>query len=72
LGRVLYPIRPDFAIDPPDTLDAFYDLRDKIFIERRKLITERHEAERNFFDGSPWLLRPEMAIEVGARIAALN
>jgi hypothetical protein len=35
---------------PPDTLDAFYDLRDKIFTERRKLIAERHEKERQFFN----------------------
>lgn len=35
---------PAFAIEAVDTPDAFYDLRDKIFIERRKLIAERHES----------------------------
>jgi hypothetical protein len=29
---------PSFHIVPPETLEAFYDLRDKIFNERKKLI----------------------------------
>jgi hypothetical protein len=35
---------------PPDTIDAFYDLRDKIFAERKKKIAERHIDERRFFN----------------------
>lgn len=39
---------------PPDTLQDFYDLRDRIFDERKKLIAARHEEERRFFNGRSW------------------
>jgi hypothetical protein len=45
---------PTFNIARPDTLDAFYELRDRIFGERKTLIAARHEDERLFFDGKPW------------------
>jgi len=41
----------------PSTLDEFYDLREAIFLERRKSILERHKQERAFFDKKPWTLR---------------
>jgi len=40
----------------PSTLQEFYNLRDAIFIERRRNILNRHIEERTFFDSSPWLL----------------
>jgi 5-methylcytosine-specific restriction endonuclease McrA len=42
------------AVPKPRTLDEFYDLRDRIFAERKKLITESHRAERRFFESKPW------------------
>ena len=38
----------------PTTLDGFYDLRDRVFAERKALVMESHEWERTFFDKSPW------------------
>ena len=35
---------------PPTTLEEFYQLRDAIFVERRRLILERHQQERAFFE----------------------
>jgi hypothetical protein len=37
-------------IVPPDSLPAFYDLRDRTFVERKKLILARHEEESQFFN----------------------
>lgn len=48
--------RPTFSVVPPDTLEAFYELRDKVFAERRKLIIAKHEEERQFFNGRSWEL----------------
>jgi hypothetical protein len=45
---------PSFSIVPPVTLDAFYNLRDRIFDERKRRIARRHEEERQFFNGRPW------------------
>lgn len=38
----------------PTTFDAFYDLRDRIFEERRGLIAQSHESDRRFFEAHPW------------------
>lgn len=38
----------------PVTLEAFFDLRDRVFAERKHLILERHKAERLFFGEQPW------------------
>ena len=38
------------------TLEGFYDLRDRVIMERRVLVTESHERERAFFDGKPWAI----------------
>jgi hypothetical protein len=46
------------SISGPDTLEAFYDLRNTTFAERKTLIAARREEERQFFDGKPWELRP--------------
>lgn len=41
----------------PETLESFYDIRDRIFVERKQLIRLRHEEERRFFDGLPHRLQ---------------
>ena len=38
----------------PSTIEEFYNLRDAIFIERRRNILNRHEEERAFFVKKPW------------------
>lgn len=38
----------------PTSLEAFYSVRDAIFIERRRNILDRHRQEREFFDNTPW------------------
>lgn len=38
----------------PQTLDDFFDLRDAIFAERKKLVAARHEEERAFFGRRLW------------------
>jgi len=36
------------------SLSEFYDLRDRIFQERKKLIMERRNEEQKFFESNPW------------------
>jgi hypothetical protein len=50
--------KPTENIILPLTLEAFYDLRDRIFAERSKLIAERRKDERLFFDQRPWDCNP--------------
>ena len=38
----------------PTTIEEFYALRDKIFVDRRQRILDRHMLERDFFDKKPW------------------
>ena len=38
----------------PSSLNDFYDLRDKIFAERKQLLQAKHEEERKFFETQPW------------------
>jgi hypothetical protein len=38
----------------PVAQDAFYDIRDRIFDARKKLIATRHEEEREFFNTRSW------------------
>jgi hypothetical protein len=38
-------------------LEAFYELRNKIFAERKALVAAKQEKERRFFDGKLWELR---------------
>jgi 5-methylcytosine-specific restriction endonuclease McrA len=38
----------------PTTEEEFYELRDAIFVERRRNIRERHVQERAFFVTRPW------------------
>jgi len=45
---------PEAGVERPATLDAFYDLRDRAFTERRESTTETREAERMFFEKKPW------------------
>ena len=42
--------KPPADVECPKTLGAFYDLRDRIFTERKKAIQERHESEKAFFN----------------------
>ena len=46
--------RPEVDCSAPTTLAEFYDLRDRIFRERRKLIVARRAQERVFFETKPW------------------
>lgn len=46
--------KPDI-VNVPKTLDEFYDLRDRVFTERKFLISERHKIERLFFETKPWV-----------------
>jgi hypothetical protein len=46
--------RPSVKFVEPMTLDGFYDLRDRVFEERKEKIRERHSQERTFFEGKPW------------------
>jgi hypothetical protein len=48
--------RPSITLVEPLTLDDFYDLRDKVFEDRKQKIRERHKQERAFFNGRPWTL----------------
>jgi hypothetical protein len=49
------------------TLPEFYDLRDKIFLERRDLILARREKERTYFETKPWdSTFHQTVLEVGA------
>lgn len=42
------------GFERPETLEQFYDLRDLIFVQRKRLIMKRHAEERKFFDSAPW------------------
>ncbi|WP_348262864.1 HNH endonuclease [Telmatobacter sp. DSM 110680] len=51
----------------PKTLPEFYDLRDRIFLERRNLILARRGKERTYFDTKPWdSTFQQTVLEVGA------
>ncbi len=45
------------GIQRPATLDEFFDVRDTIFVERKRGILARHEEERTFYDQKPWKRR---------------
>jgi hypothetical protein len=38
----------------PTTLEEFYEVRDAIFLERKRQILQRHAEERAFFEKKPW------------------
>jgi hypothetical protein len=46
--------KPEESCAAPLTPTEFYNLRDKIFLERRNLILPAREAEKKFFDAKPW------------------
>ncbi len=51
----------------PTTITEFYDLRDKIFLERRELIRARRAAELTYFESRPWdSTFNQTVLEVGA------
>jgi hypothetical protein len=39
----------------PTTLDDFFDLRDRIFLERKAALLKSHERERAYYESKPWL-----------------
>jgi hypothetical protein len=41
-------------VSMPQNLEVFYELRDTIFDERKRLVKAKHEEERRFFEGRPW------------------
>lgn len=45
----------------PLALELFYELRDRIFAERKELIAASHQAERAFFEARPWEPAPGSA-----------
>jgi len=46
--------KPESGIPVPETLEAFFALRDRVFSERQDLIAKRRKDEEAFFDGRPW------------------
>jgi hypothetical protein len=46
--------KPKEDCSGPMTLPEFYNFRDRIFLERRKLILARREKERTYFETKPW------------------
>jgi hypothetical protein len=42
------------AIECPQTLEAFHNVRDRVFQDRRARILACRNDERGFFDGRPW------------------
>ena len=45
---------PPAHLPAPQTLEAFFDLRDTVFRERQARIAARHEEEKTFFNSRPW------------------
>lgn len=50
--------KPVEQSDPPTLLEAFLELRDRIFAERRTLIAASHEQERAFYTRVVLPMRP--------------
>lgn len=46
--------KPASGESVPDTLGAFFALRDRVFTERKGLIMKRHQEEKQFFERRPW------------------
>ncbi len=46
--------RPSFSFDAPDSLETFFSLRDRIFLERKQLILQAHREDEAFFETHPW------------------
>jgi 5-methylcytosine-specific restriction endonuclease McrA len=40
----------------PASLELFYQLRDRVFTERKTLVEQSHGRERKFFDQKPWVV----------------
>jgi hypothetical protein len=49
--------KPLYEVLCPLSLDDFFNLRDRIFAERKSLIRARHEDERTFFNRRMWEAR---------------
>lgn len=46
---------PELPVEGVWTEDQFLIARDRIFVERRSLIAQRREIERQLFDSEPWV-----------------
>src|SRR5262249_36557075 len=46
--------KPSPHIACPLSLGEFFNLRDRIFAERKTTILRKHNEERQFFNGRPW------------------
>ena len=42
------------VIEPPRTLDEFFNLRNTVFLARKPMIEKCQQNERQFFDSQPW------------------
>ena len=42
------------VIEPPRTLEEFFDLRDRVFLARKPMIQMSQQNERQFFISKPW------------------
>jgi hypothetical protein len=42
------------VMEPPQTLDEFFDLRNRVFLARKPNIQKCQSGERQFFDTKPW------------------
>jgi hypothetical protein len=49
---------------PEWTLQAFFNLRDAVFIERKKIIDNKRVTEMEFFSGRPWEQLPRRSDEL--------
>lgn len=47
-----YTLMPDTR--SPSSIEEFFSLRDRVFLERKTLILLAHEKERAFFEKKPW------------------
>jgi hypothetical protein len=46
--------KPSNALPVPRTKAEFFDLRDRIFADRKEKISQGHREDRAFFEGRPW------------------
>jgi hypothetical protein len=46
--------RPSSFLQAPDSFQAFLEIRDSIFLERKTLIAKAHQEDRAFFGERPW------------------
>lgn len=55
------PYKPPTDLSSPASFEAFCDLRDWVFADRREKILTRRETERDFFASRPWVVKSGVA-----------